>query len=220
MRPPFTTEEFHGVFAVYNSDVWPMQFVLAAAAILAFVLILTRKRGAGRAVAAILAFFWAWAGIAYHLAEFTSISGAAWLFGSLFLVQAALFVLYGTIGGRITFELPEGARAVAGSLLVFYSLFIYPFIGMMSGHAYMASPTFGVPCPVTLFTVGMFFFPRRPFPGLLLVIPVVWSVVGSSAALYLSVPQDFGLFAAAAAGIYLFAVNRRKRVEAHSPDVD
>ncbi|WP_284265772.1 DUF6064 family protein [Bradyrhizobium iriomotense] len=51
---------------------------------------------------------------------------------------------------------------------------------------------FGVtPCPATIFTFGLLLTTMRPVPRWLLVIPVVWSLIGGSAAILLHVPQDW-----------------------------
>ena len=55
---------------------------------------------------------------------------------------------------------------------------------------------FGVtPCPVTIFTLGMFLLTTSPVPKGLLVIPFIWSLIGGSAAILLHVPQDWVLLA-------------------------
>jgi Family of unknown function (DUF6064) len=53
---------------------------------------------------------------------------------------------------------------------------------------------FGItPCPVTIFTFGVFLLSHRRVPLWLLVIPFVWSIIGGSAAALLKVPQDWVL---------------------------
>jgi hypothetical protein len=69
-----------------------------------------------------------------------------------------------------------------GGLFVVYALVVYPLLGAALGHRFPAAPTFGLPCPTTLFTVGLLAFLRRPFPASVLVIPALWTVVGTSAA--------------------------------------
>ena len=51
------------------------------------------------------------------------------------------------------------------------------------GHAYPAMPTFGAPCPTTLFTIGMLCFLVPPYPRAPLVAPILWAVVGSRSGL-------------------------------------
>ena len=131
------------------------------------------------------------------------------MFGALFLAQAVLFAVYGGIRTDLRLRLPEGWPGVMGSLLIFYALAAYPLIGLLSGMAYMDSPTFGAPCPTVIFTTGMFFFFERPFPRLLLLVPLIWSVIGGSAAIFLGVPQDLGLIAAGIIAISLLIKMRR-----------
>jgi hypothetical protein len=84
---------------------------------------------------------------------------------------------------------------------VLYALLICPLLGILAGHRYPATPTFGAPCPTTIFTLGLLFFLRPPFPRAVAVIPLLWAAVGSIAAFELGVVQDFGLLAAGMLGI-------------------
>jgi hypothetical protein len=152
--------------------------------------------------------------IAYHFAHFTAINNAAWLFGVLFLVQAALFVWYGGVVNSLTFTKTTGVSAAAGWTLIVYGLLVYPLIGVAVGHGYFASPTFGVPCPTTIFTVGILHFTDLQFPRRILAIPLAWAMVGSFAATVLAVPQDLGLSVAGIAVLVMLArmrpTNRRR----------
>jgi len=62
-------------------------------------------------------------------------------------------------------------------------------------------PTFGLPCPTTIFTIGLLMFACSPVPRSVFVVPVLWSLVGATAAFSLGVWQDLGLVAAAAVGL-------------------
>jgi hypothetical protein len=203
MRPPFGREELFMIFSEYNASVWPMQLILLTLALVAVMLTRPGSSGPSRAVSWILTVLWLWSGAAYHFAHFSSINSAAWVFGALFLLQAALFAVYGGVREKLRFMPTDGAAGVTGFLLILYSLFIYPVAGYLAGHGISDSPTFGTPCPVTIFTLGMLFLLERPFPRALPVIPILWSVLGGSAALFLGVPQDFGLIVAGAAAVVL-----------------
>jgi len=77
---------------------------------------------------------------------------------------------------------------------------------------------FGVaPCPTTIFTFGILLWAIESVPAFLLVIPLIWSVVGMSAAVNLRVPQDYGLVVAGVFGTVLILVQNRKakRVAQH-----
>lgn len=209
MSLPFTVEEFFGVFSTYNEAVWPAQLALLVLALAALVLAFRKTRVAGRVVVVILAILWAWVGVAYHMAHFTAINPPAWLFGGVFVVQAVLFG-GAAIRDQLTFDPPVNAFGAVGSLLLLYALVMYPLIGLAQGHAFMASPTFGAPCPTTIFTFGILLWTRGRVPGYLLAIPLLWSLVGVSAALSLGVMQDLGLVVAGVAGTaMLLARNRR-----------
>jgi len=84
MKLPFTIDHFFAVFTSYNESVWPMQILLYLPAIAIIILLFWPRPDSGRIIAAILAFFWVWMGIAYHFAFFAAINPAARLFGSVF----------------------------------------------------------------------------------------------------------------------------------------
>ena len=195
---PFSTTEFFAVFARYNDAVWPAQTVLLTLALTCILAV--SARAAGRTVGFILAVLWAWMAIAYHWAFFTSINPAAWGFGGLFLLGAAAFAWH-ALRGTLTFGRPAGVRGAVGALLVLYALVGYPVVETLLGIRYPAAPTFGLPCPTTLFTIGMLMFAERPAPRGVFAIPIAWALVGSYAAFGLGVAADLGLLVAAAAGV-------------------
>jgi hypothetical protein len=90
-----------------------------------------------------------------------------------------------------------GARGIAGGALIVFALVLYPAIGYALGHRYPAAPTFGLPCPTTIFTLGLLLF-ARPAPRWVIVVPLLWAAVGSVAAFQLGVPEDLSLLAAGA----------------------
>jgi hypothetical protein len=53
-----------------------------------------------------------------------------------------------------------------------------------------------VPCPTTIFTFGLLLWTERAVPKYLLVIPLLWTVIGSSAAWLLGFWEDLGLLVA------------------------
>lgn len=195
---PFSTGDFLAVFARYNEAVWPAQTALLALALTCVLLIATGSPRVN-AIGLVLAVLWAWMGIAYHWLFFTAINPAAWLFGLAFVAGAAAFAWHG-VRGSLTFARPTGARGAMGVALVLYALVGYPVLGTLLGSHYPEAPTFGLPCPTTLFTIGMLLFARRPVPRGVFAIPIAWSLVGSFAAFGLGIGQDLGLLVAAAAG--------------------
>jgi hypothetical protein len=203
MQLPFSVEQFFAVFRVYNETVWPAQSFLLALALLAIVLVVFPRRRSGVGVSAILAFLWGWLGLAYHWAFFTAINPLAYVFSAASVAGAVVFLWQGMVRQKLQFRLARNARTAAGLLLLFYALAIYPAWAVYSGHRYPAMPTFGLPCPTTLFTMGMLAFLVAPYPRSALFIPVLWCVVGAQGAFLLAVPEDLGLIVAGAFGIML-----------------
>jgi hypothetical protein len=72
-------------------------------------------------------------------------------------------------------------------------------------------PTFGVPCPTTILTIGFLLATDRLLPRSVAVVPLVWAFIGGSAAFLLGVRADAMLLAA---GIVLaIDIIHRMRVE-------
>lgn len=210
MQMPFTRTQFFDVMAAYNLAVWPAQLVLLAAAALAAGLALRHRHDAGRWVAAVLALLWTWMGIAYHWLYFTAINPAAWAFGALSLAGAAVFAGVGVMQGALHMERRPGPRSAFGWALIGFALLVYPVIGKLAGHDYPAMPTFGLPCPTTIFTIGILLLARQDTTRWIYAAPVLWTAVGSSAAFLLGVYEDLGLLVAGAAGLWaMFTASRR-----------
>ena len=208
---PFTVEQFFDVFALYNTSVWPAHLIAYALGILA---VLMARRGSerqSRAVSAVLAAFWIWTGIVYHMMHFRAINKAAVIFGAMFILEGVMLFLTGCLNARLGFRFTKSLNGVAGSIFILYAMVLYPLVGMLSGHIYPRCPMFGVaPCPLAIFTFGVLLLASPPVPIHLVVIPFLWSLVGLSAAIGLQVPQDYGLGLAGVAGLILVLVGNRR----------
>ena len=106
MTLPFTPDEFFDVFAAYNEQVWP--FALMLWVLTAYVVVMRTRARPVRPwfIPALLAFHWAWSGLAYHAAFFSKVNPAAWMFAGLFVLEAGLLVWYGVVHHR--FQLSRG----------------------------------------------------------------------------------------------------------------
>ena len=205
MALPFTVEQFYGVFRDYNTAVWPVQWFLVALATAVVVAVLRPWPWSGVAMSAVLGVLWAWIALAYHLAFFARISPAAYGFAALSAAGAAVFVWRGVIRRRLAFRWVPGLKAMAGVVLIAFALVVYPVWSAYSGHPYPATPTFGLPCPTTIFTIGLLCFAVPPTPRSPIFVPLLWCLVGAQAAFLLGVQPDLGLIAAAVVGMGLLA---------------
>lgn len=208
MRLPFDGQEFLAVFARYNIAVWPAQIVLTLAALLAIVLALWPRPGSDRVISAILGGLWLWIGGVYHLVFFRSINPAATVFAIAFGLEGVLLIALGGWLGRLRFAWTQTLPGLLGAALIAYALAVYPIIAYLLGHRYPATPTFGLPCPTTILTLGLLAWaPQRSWG--VLVIPLLWSALGASAGVQLGVWEDLGLVAA---GVLTFGLTLAPRL--------
>jgi drug/metabolite transporter (DMT)-like permease len=212
MDMPFTAEQFHDVFRAYNEAVWPSQIVLIGLALVGIFLAMRPRRWSHAVVSAILAVLWAWLAVAYHIAFFSRINPLAYAFAALSLVGAAIFVWDGVVQRRLRFEWNGSIRSWSGAAFVGFALVLYPAWSSLAGHGYHYMPTFGLPCPTTLYTVGMLSFLVAPYSRRPHVVPIVWSAIGAQAAFFLAVPQDLSLIVAGLAGVVLLLRNNPKAI--------
>lgn len=212
---PFTREAFLDVFAAYNQALWPMAVLawLLAALTVAVAVRAPERRGL---VSGLLAVQWGWAGVAYHAVFFTAINPAAWVFAGLFVAEAVLLTRYGSIAKRFRGSDRRSPSAVLGWALMAYSL-LYPLIAVADGNVFPRTPTFGVPCPTAILTIGALLAVDRPLPAALAVIPILWALVGGSAAFLLDMRVDL-MMPIAAVILIADLVIRRPRA-AHGPAV-
>jgi hypothetical protein len=179
--------------------------------ILALILTFRDSKISARIVSGILALFWIWNGIFYHIVYFSVINSAAWIFGSLYILQGLLFIIIGTTFERLTFRFVLEPLPIIGGCFILYVMVFYPLLGFGLGHSYPKAPMFGVaPCPTTIFTFGLLLWTTKSVPGILLVIPFLWSIIGMSAAVSLRVPQDYGLVVSGVLGTALILIQNRK----------
>lgn len=198
MTLPFTTQQFLGVFAAYNQAVWPAQNLLTGLGLFLVVASFLPTRLPPRLVPLGLALLWAWMGVVYHIGFFRRINPLATLFGLVFLAQAILLLFWALRSSPASFRPTHTPRAWVGGLLLVYALVIYPKLATAFGHTYPARPTFGLPCPTTIATLGLLLWATPAPSWWLWGIPLAWSGVGATAAFALGMREDVGLALAGA----------------------
>ncbi len=211
MSVPFTIDQFLGVFEKYNLAVWPLQIILVIIAVLALFLSVKKIRYTDKIISVVLGFYWLWIGIVYHLSYFIAINKGAYFFGVLFIIQGLIFLFAGGIKSKLSFKFQSTSYGLIGSLYILYALIIYPALGYFLGHVYPKNPTFGLPCPTTIFTFGLLLWTDKIVPKYVLVIPLIWAIIGFGAALSLGVKEDFGLLIAGVLGFVLILIRDRNQ---------
>ena len=202
MSLPFTEQQFFEVFGRYNDAVTPLQIGLVLLALSAYTALMVPGRDSDRVIGAVLAALWVWTAV-YHLVFFRAVNPAAILFSAVSLVGAAVFAWSGVLRRRMVFACENRARRVAGHALIAYALVVYPFLSALLGREFPQIPTFGLPCPTTIFTLGMLAFLSAPFPRYVFAVPLAWAFIGAQAAFLLGVYEDLALLAAGLVGVWL-----------------
>ncbi len=213
MQVPFTIEEFLNVLKFYNESVFPIQIIFYIIALYCMYLLFKQKKNNGKIISGFLSFIWLWIGIVYHIIFFSSINQVAYYFGVLFIIQGILFFIFGVLQGKINYEFNKNIFNNVGLLFISYALLVYPILGHILGHQYPYSPTFGLPCPTTIFTFGVLLFAGKRISVWLLVIPLLWSIIGISAAINLTIYEDFGLLIAGVIGFTLLLAHNHNQLK-------
>lgn len=207
MELPFSQRDFFSVFKDYNESVWPGQIVLVLLAV-AILFFAWKPASSGRKVIpALLGFLWLWMGVIYHFIFFREVNPLATIFAAAFALQGFLFIRLIWID-RVSYSITPDLRGVVGLFLVGYALIGYPLFGYWQYHLYPSTPTFGLPCPTTIFTFGVLLWSVN-LPRTTLIVPGLWSLIGFSAALTMGVWEDVGLLIAGLIAIPLVLLQRR-----------
>ena len=216
MKLPFTVDQFLQVFRNYNQSIFPLQILFYILAVTIIFLSIKKTAFADKLINTLLAFFWIWMGLIYHFRFFTSINKAAYLFGSLFIIEGMLFLYFGMFRQRLRYRFKPDGPGITGAVLIAFALVVYPLLGYLFGHIYPASPTFGLPCPTTIFCLGMLLWTREKCPWAILIIPVIWSLIGFSAAIRLGMREDTALPLAGITAILILWFQKRKSPTSHA----
>jgi len=209
MQVPFSLGDFLNVFKSYNQTIFPLQIVFYFIAFLSIYFLFTGNKNLNKIISITLSFFWLWMGIVYHIIFFSAINNAAYIFGAFFIIQGIMFAGCGLIRKKLSFGYSKNIYNYFGIVFLLYALIIYPVLGYNLGHSYPYSPTFGLPCPTTIFTFGILLFTNKKMPLHLLIIPLLWSVIGFNAALTLTIYEDTGLLIAGVTAFTLLLTSNK-----------
>lgn len=216
MNIPFTIDHFFQVFERYNAGVFPLQLVLLALGIVALLLLHFGRRLRTMSIGLILGLLWLWTGGVYHLSFFTAINKAAYGFGAIFIGQGLLFIIE-AFRGRYDYGFENDLRSKVGYFFVIFGLVIYPVISYMMALSSYRTISLGLPCPTTIMTFGFLMLTDNRFPKYLLIIPTIWAVIGTGAAINFGIYQDYVmLLVAIVANIYLIR-RKRHRLQPRNP---
>lgn len=208
MEIPFNTEQFFEVIEKYNLAFFPAQLIIIFLGILSVLLLHSKTAIKNKLIGGFLGILWIWMGIAYHLMHFTEINKAAYLFGGLFILQGILFLAETFIRKKLAFEFYGKFIDYVAYLFILFGIAFYPILIYFLEKSLVTTITLGLPCPSTILTFGFLILTNPKFSKYLLVIPGLWTIVGTSAAYNFGVYPDY-LMAAAALVATWYLMRRR-----------
>ena len=210
MNMELTLDGLLATFEQYNLDIWPMQVLAYLFGAVALFFAFQRTRHSDRITTGILSFLWLWTGIGFFLLYFAKVYTPAYIFGGLFIIQAIIFLL-DLFKPRISYGFKANTYAVVGLLFIAYAMIGYPLVGYFIGHVYPQAPPFGLtPCPLVVFTFGLFLLTDQKVPVLYLIIPLLWAI-GGIMPVSVGIYEDIGLIISGILGTILILSRDRKK---------
>lgn len=208
MKIPFTTEQFFEIIEKYNQAVFPAQLIAILLAILSVILLHSKKKSKNNLIGSFLGILWIWIGIAYHFAFFTEINKAAFLFGGLFVLQGLFFLIETFYRKKLEFKFSGKWMDYIAYFFIIFGIVIYPILLFYLENSLELTITLGLPCPSTILTFGFLMLASSRLSKYLLIIPALWTIVGTSAAINFGVYPDYLMPVSALIAIIYFFVRK------------
>jgi len=160
------------ILASLRADTWFRLFpyLAYAIALIAAGLLPIKRHSAYQGVSLALALLWGLLAV------------AAWSSTSPWWAAVAtleLLILLGlALWGKFEYEARTGPWAVTGTVVVVYSVLVFPILGRVFHLARFEHSAFGAPFPAVPFTCGILFFALEPITVVALAVPLAWALVG------------------------------------------
>ena len=209
-------EQLLEVFANYNAQIWPMQIVAYVLGVVCVLFAFRKAKWAARIVLGVLSFFWFWVALMFWLPSASQGFSIGYAFIALFLVEGVLLIIQ-TVKPKLAFGTSSSGDTIAGLIMILYAMVGYPLFGMLIGHVYPQTPPFGLtPCPLIIFTFGIFLLAKTKIPLLLLAIPFFY---GLSGVIWVSkgIWEDLGMVLTSLVAGYLILVRNQQLTR--EPDI-
>lgn len=213
MDVTLTLSDLLDSFERYNLALRPMPVIAYGLGLLALWTVIRRPPNADRIVLAVLAFFWLATAVGFFLLTFSAVYTPAYLFAAVFALQGVAY-LRALRRPPVTFALRADGYGVVGALFILYALIGYPVAGTLLGHTYPQTPAFGLtPCPLVVFTFGLYLFTQQRVPSLWLVIALLWAL-GGVLPVSVGIWEDVGLIVSGVLGSVLLLLRDRRATDA------
>ena len=206
MQTTTSFPDFLPMFESVNRDLWPLQAFTLLLGLAMAIAALRKSRIADRFSAATLGLIWIFDGAVFHWVYFRPVYEPAERFAVLWVVQGVLFIVFGVFRPRLSFTASRDGYAAFGFRLIAYALLVYPVLGYLLRSDLAYATWFGpFPCPVAVFTIGMFLLTDARVPKYLVIVPLLWAVTAWVPVSW-GVREDIGLLVGGTIGMVLLFV--------------
>jgi hypothetical protein len=204
----FSPRTYYRMFELYHTQVWPIHLVVLGSVAAMAVLLHREEEWRDRAITGLLAVWWVWVAIAFHLQRYATINWAASYFAALFAIEALLLLWYGVVRGRLHFRLSREPAVYMALGLLFVALVLEPITGRIAGRSWQQVEVFGLTSdPTAIATLAVLALSSARPHRVLLGIPVAWCAIGAATLWALGSGEAWVVLLAGLAGVFL-AVRR------------
>ncbi|MFX1510445.1 MAG: DUF6064 family protein [Promethearchaeota archaeon] len=196
--------EFFAIIAAYNSVYLIATILTIILGIVAVIFAIRKTAYSDQLISLTLAFLWLWVGIVFGFITFGAwtpiilgvpIPGFGYFFGLTFTIQGLLFLYFGVYRKSLSFQFQQNLHGFLGLILIIYAIVIYGLIGFVTGHPFPFYPLFGTsPCPVSIFTIGLFLWADERISPVVLIIPLVHGLIAIVPIIGFGIYADILLF--------------------------
>lgn len=200
----FSPRTYYRMFELYHAQIWPVHVVVLASVLVIAALLRREEEWRGRVIAGLLAAWWLWVAIAFHLERYATINWAARYFAALFAIQGLLLVWHGVVRRRFHFGLSRQPAAYLAVGLLLVAFVFEPIAGLIAGRTWRQLEIFGVtPDPTAIATMAFLALSTPRAHRALLVIPVAWCAIGGATLWALGSPEAWVVLLAGLSGLVL-----------------
>jgi hypothetical protein len=200
----FSPRTYYRMFELYHAEIWPIHVVVLASVGVIAVLLRREDEWRGRVIAAVLAGWWLWVAVAFHLERYATINWAARYFGAGFAIQALLLLWISVVRGQLRFGFSRQPEAYAAVALLLVAFVVEPIAGLLTGRTWRQVEMFGVtPDPTAIATLALLALSTPRASRILAVLPVVWCAIGGATLWALGSPDAWVVLLAGLAGLVL-----------------
>ena len=200
----FSPRTYYRMFELYHTQIWPIHLVVLGSVVAVVVLLRREEEWRDRAIAGVLAVWWLWVAIAFHLQRYATINWAGRYFAALFAIQALLLVWFGVIRTQLRFRLSRERAAYLAAGVLVIALVVEPLAGRIAGRSWRQVEMFGLtPDPTAIATLAFLAISTARPHRALIMIPAVWCAIGAATLWALGSPEAWLVMSAGLAGLIL-----------------